>query len=157
MTLEKVRSYLAQWNREKDIIVLDETSETVFLAAQALHTEEERIAKSLSIKRKEGALILVTAGNVLLDNKKFKEFFHFRPHMLPVGEVETLTGHVVGGVCPFALSQDVPVYLDVSLKLYQTVFPACGTKNSAIEVTIPELEEYSKFTEWVDVCKKKQN
>ena len=138
---------------EDRIIEFDSSSKTVFEAANLLNCKEERIAKSLSFKLKEKVIVIVVAGDKRIDNKKYKETFNEKAKMLNYDEVEELTGHVVGGVCPFALNDGVLVYLDVSLKQFKTVFPACGSSNSAIEVTIEELEKYSNFVDFVDVCK----
>jgi prolyl-tRNA editing enzyme YbaK/EbsC (Cys-tRNA(Pro) deacylase) len=153
MAIEKVRAYLSQWNRQNDIIELDASTATVAQAAAALGVIPARIAKSISLKTDTGAMLALTAGDMKLDNKKFKETFGFKARMLTPEEALTHTGHAVGGVCPFGLPDGVAVYLDVSLKRFVTVFPACGSGNSAIELTIDELQEYSKNTQWVDVCK----
>jgi len=153
MAIEDVREYLRQWNREKDILEFDTSSATVELAARAVGVEPARIAKTLAFKNGEGALLVVTAGDARIDNKKFKREFGFKPHMLSPEETLALTGHPVGGVCPFGLKQDIPVFCDVSLKRFSTVFPACGSSNSAIELTCEELDLYSRNRRWVDVCK----
>lgn len=153
MSLVKVKNYFANFKMEDRIIEFDSSSKTVFEAANLLNCKEERIAKSLSFKLKEKVIVIVVAGDKRIDNKKYKETFNEKAKMLNYDEVEELTGHVVGGVCPFALNDGVLVYLDVSLKQFKTVFPACGSSNSAIEVTIDELEKYSNFVDFVDVCK----
>ncbi|MDR0718731.1 MAG: YbaK/EbsC family protein [Treponema sp.] len=153
MSIEAVRQYLARWNRNEDIIVMEESTATVILAAAALGVIPARIAKSISLKTESGAFIVVTAGDMKLDNRKFKDYFGFKAKMLNPEETFALTGHAVGGVCPFALPIGVAVYLDVSMKRFQTVYPACGSGNSAIELTMDELTEYSQCREWVDVCK----
>lgn len=153
MSLVKVKNYFANFKMEDRIIEFDSSSKTVFEAANLLNCKEERIAKSLSFKLKEKVIVIVVAGDKRIDNKKYKETFNEKAKMLNYDEVEELTGHVVGGVCPFALNDGVLVYLDVSLKQFKTVFPACGSSNSAIEVTIEELEKYSNFVDFVDVCK----
>ena len=153
MSLVKVKNYFANFKMEDRIIEFDSSSKTVFEAANLLICKEERIAKSLSFKLKEKVIVIVVAGDKRIDNKKYKETFNEKAKMLNYDEVEELTGHVVGGVCPFALNDGVLVYLDVSLKQFKTVFPACGSSNSAIEVTIEELEKYSNFVDFVDVCK----
>ena len=129
------------------------SSATVELAAAALSCEPARIAKTLSFKVEDHAVLVVAAGDARIDNKKYKAQFAAKAKMLSPDEVQTMVGHAVGGVCPFAVKEDVKVYLDVSLKRFETVFPACGSSNSAIELTIPEMEEYSGYPEWVDVCK----
>ncbi|HOV43599.1 MAG TPA: YbaK/EbsC family protein [Syntrophothermus lipocalidus] len=153
MGIKDVREYLRQWDREKDILEFDTSSATVELAAQAVGVEPARIAKTLAFKNGEGALLVVAAGDAKVDNKKFKQEFGFKPHMLSPDEALALTGHPVGGVCPFGLKQDVPVFCDVSLKRFDTVFPACGSSNSAIELTCEELDLYSRNVRWVDVCR----
>ncbi len=154
MSIEKVRAYFKQFGIEEKIQEFDISSATVELAAKALNCEECRIAKSMSFMVDESAIIIVTAGDVKIDNAKYKAEFHTKAKMLRFEEVEELIGHRVGGVCPFAIKNGVTVYLDESLKRFETVFPACGSSNSAIELTIPELEHYSEYVKWIDVCKK---
>lgn len=151
MALNDVKEYLKKYNANDRVIVLDESSATVSMAAHALHTTEERIAKTLSFKINDKVILIVLAGDAKINNSKFKHFFHEKAHMLPFDEVEELTGHPVGGVCPFAVKSGVEVYLDESLKRFETVFPACGSPASAIEVTIKELEEFSNPVCWIDV------
>ena len=153
MSIDHVKAYFKQFNRESDVLEFDVSSATVSLAADALGVLPERIAKTLSIKGKENPIIVVVAGDANIDNRKFKDYFKTKASMLKFDEVETLTGHPVGGVCPFVLKDNPPVYLDVSLKRFETVFPACGSPNSAIELSCEELEKYIPKTEWVDVCK----
>lgn len=154
MSIENVRNYLKKFNRDKDILEMKESTATVELAAQALKTEEARIAKSLSFKYDDDcAMIVVIAGDAKIDNKKFKEEFGFKAKMLSPEEAIEYTGHAVGGVCPFALPEKVKVFLDDSMKRFNTIFPACGSSNSAIEVTLEELNEYSRNQKWVDICK----
>lgn len=153
MGIKEVREYLKRWNRDKDILEFATSSATVELAARAVGVEPARIAKTLAFKNGEGAVIVVAAGDAKVDNKKFKQEFGFKPHMLDPGQTLALTGHPVGGVCPFGLATDVPVFCDVSLRRFTTVFPACGSSNSAIELTCEELELYSGCRRWVDVCK----
>ncbi|KAA3381876.1 YbaK/EbsC family protein [Akkermansia muciniphila] len=153
MAIEAVRTYLKEWGRDKDIIELEESSATVELASQALGVIPARIAKTLSFKTEEGCVIIVVAGDKKVDNKKYKAEFGCKAKMLTPEEAEELTGHAVGGVCPFANPEGAKVYLDVSLKEYETVFPACGSGNSAIQLTCDELETYSRCLKWVDVCK----
>ncbi|GFR35696.1 YbaK/EbsC family protein [Thermobrachium celere] len=153
MSIEKVKEYFRKFDKEKDIMELSTSSATVELAARALNVEEGRIAKSLALKKGEEVIMLVTAGDAKIDNAKFKSEFGVKPKMLSVEETFEYTGHEVGGVCPFALKYNIPVYLDISLKRFQTVFPACGSHNSAIELTCDELDFYSKNNKWVDVCK----
>lgn len=156
MAIEKVKEYLKQFGAEGRIRELEESSATVDLAAHALGVEGARIAKSLSVWAGEQPVLIVMAGDVKLHNGKFKAFFHFKPHMLTAEEALQYTGHAVGGVCPFALTTDIPVYLDESLKRFETVFPACGSSNSAIELTLAELETFSGAKGWVDVTAPKQ-
>ena len=153
MAIEAVRAYFAGFGIEDRIRVLDESSATVELAAQALGCEPCRIAKTLSFMVHEQAILIVAAGDAKIDNAKYKARFGVKARMLSPEEVETRIGHAVGGVCPFGICSGVAVYLDESLKRFTTVFPACGSSNSAIELTIPELERYSGFASWVDVCK----
>jgi prolyl-tRNA editing enzyme YbaK/EbsC (Cys-tRNA(Pro) deacylase) len=154
MSIENVRNYLKKFNRDKDILEMKESTATVELAAQALKTEEARIAKSLSFKYDDDcAMIVVIAGDAKIDNKKFKEEFGFKAKMLSPEDAYAYTGHAVGGVCPFALPEKVKVFLDDSMKRFNTIFPACGSSNSAIEVTLEELNEYSRNQKWVDICK----
>lgn len=153
MSIEKVRKYFSSLGIEDRILEFDVSSATVELAAKALNTEGKRIAKTLSFLVGERAVLVVAAGDAKIDNKKFKAFFHTKAKMLSPEQVTELIGHAVGGVCPFAVKSGVDVYLDESLKRFETVFPACGSSNSAVELTIPELEKYSGFKEWIDVCK----
>ena len=153
MAIEKVRMYFRERGIEEKVQEFDVSSATVELAAEALHCAPQRIAKTLSFMVGEQAILIVAAGDVKIDNAKYKARFGKKAKMLTPEEVETLVGHAVGGVCPFAVNEGVEVYLDVSLKRFETVFPACGSANSAIELTIPELEKYSVYVSWVDVCK----
>lgn len=153
MAIEKVREYLKQFGIEDKIQELENSSATVELAAKALNTEPARIAKSLSFKVEEKAILIICAGDVKIDNAKYKALFKAKAKMLTPDEVVEFIGHEIGGVCPFGINEGVNVYLDESLKRFTTVFPACGSSNSAIELTIPELEKYSNFTQWVDICK----
>jgi prolyl-tRNA editing enzyme YbaK/EbsC (Cys-tRNA(Pro) deacylase) len=153
MSIEQVRGYLRRWSREKDIIEMDASTATVAEAAAALGVIPARIAKSISLKRDDGAMIVVTAGDMKLDNRKFKDHFGFKARMLSAEEALNYTGHAVGGVCPFGLPPGVAVYLDVSMQRFETVYPACGSGNSAIELNLDELNEYSQSLDWVDVCK----
>ncbi|MDR1802299.1 MAG: YbaK/EbsC family protein [Treponema sp.] len=153
MSVEQVRAYLDRWDKGKDIIEMDISTATVELAAAALGVIPARIAKSMSLRNGDaGALMVVTAGDTKIDNKKFRGHFGFKPKMLSPEEALVHTGHAIGGVCPFALPAGLDVYLDVSMKRFQTVFPACGSGNSAIELTPDELEKYSQSKGWLDVC-----
>ncbi len=153
MSIEKVREYFKIKGIDGRIQEFEISSATVSLAAKALHCEESRIAKTLSFHLGEKVILVVAAGDAKIDNPKYKAQFGTKAKMLSFDEAEPLTGHAVGGVCPFAVKEGVEVYLDVSLKRFQTVFPACGSSNSAIELSLRELEEYSGFVQWVDVCK----
>jgi len=152
MGIERVRQYFSKWNMEDRIQEFDVSSATVELAAKALNCEPMRIAKTLAFKANEKPILIVAAGDARVDNKKYKQKFGAKAKMLSPEEVRELIGYEVGGVCPFGVSEDVAVYLDESLKRFETVFPACGSGNSAIELTIPELEKYSGYLEWIDVC-----
>ena len=154
MSIEKVRAYFKPLGIEDRIREFDVSSATVELAAVAVGVEGARIAKSLSFKVEDKPIIIVVAGDAKVDNSRYKAQFHTKAKMLTHEEAHDWIGHDVGGVCPFALPEDVKVYLDVSLKRFETVFPAAGSSNSAVEMTCDELERYaSNFVEWVDVCK----
>lgn len=153
MSIEKVKAYFSQYGIADRVREFEVSSATVELAAQALNCEPCRIAKTLSFMVDGHAVLIVAAGGAKIDNPKYKAQFGTKAKMLTPDEAETLIGHAVGGVCPFAINEGVTVYLDNSLKRFETVFPACGSSNSAIELTISELEKYSGFTSWVDVCK----
>ena len=154
MSIEKVRAYFKPLGIEGRIREFDVSSATVELAAVAVGVEGARIAKSLSFKVEDKPIIVVVAGDAKVDNSRYKAQFHTKAKMLTHEEAHELIGHDVGGVCPFALPEDVKVYLDVSLKRFGTVFPAAGSSNSAVEMACDELERYaSNFVEWVDVCK----
>lgn len=153
MSIEKVKAYFAQYGMQERILEFPVSSATVELAAEALHCEPCRIAKTLSFMVGEKPVLIVAAGDTKIDNPKYKAQFGTKAKMLTPEQAEILLGHAVGGVCPFAVQPGVEVYLDASLKQFETVFPACGSSNSAIELTIPELERYSGYTAWVDVCK----
>ncbi len=157
MAIDKVKEYFAQFGMESRIMEMELSSATVELAALAVGVEGARIAKSLSFMTKDGPILIIAAGDAKVDNSKYKHMFGQKAAMLKFDEVEELIGHAVGGVCPFAIKPDVRTYLDESLKRFTTVFPACGSGNSAIELTIPELEQYSQnFVSWVDVTKSKE-
>lgn len=153
MAIEKVKAYFREHGMEERVLEFDVSSATVELAAAALHCEPQRIAKTLSFMVEEHAILIVAAGDAKIDNAKYKAQFGKKAKMLAPEEVEMLVGHAIGGVCPFAVNEGVGIYLDVSLKRFETVFPACGSSNSAIELTIAEMEEYSGYAGWVDVCK----
>ena len=153
MGIEEARAWLKTFGADGDIRELSESSATVELAAKALGTEGRRIAKTLSFLVEGKPVLIVAAGDGKVDNKAFKARFHTKAKMLSPEEVENLIGHRIGGVCPFGVKEGVTVYLDESLKRFATVFPACGSANSAIELTLPPLEEYSASAGWVNVCR----
>ena len=153
MSVEKVREYFKTKGIDERIQEFEVSSATVSLAAKALECEESRIAKTLSFHIGEKVVLIVTAGDAKIDNPKYKARFGTKAKMLSFDEAEPLIGHAVGGVCPFAVNEGVDTYLDISLKRFNTVFPACGSSNSAIELSLRDLEEYSDFKEWIDVCK----
>lgn len=153
MAIEKVREYFKQYKIEDRIIELSDSTATVALAAASLGTEECRIAKTLSFIIEDKPILIVVAGDAKIDNSKYKGHFHIKAKMIPYEEVNNLIGHNPGGVCPFGINKEVIVYLDESLKRFDYVYPACGSSNSAIKLTIEELEKYSNYTSWIDVCK----
>lgn len=153
MSIEAVRKYFKTFGMEDKVMEFDVSSATVELAAQALDVEPARIAKTLSFKKDDGCILIVTAGDGKIDNQKFKAKFSMKAKMLSPEEVLELVGYPVGGVCPFGVKGGVPVYLDISMKRFKTVFPAAGSGSSAIELTCDELFKYSKALEWIDVCK----
>ncbi len=155
MSIERVKAYFKNYGIEGRIQEFDVSSATVELAAAALSCEPQRIAKTLSFQIEDRTILIVTAGDRKIDNAKYKAQFGAKAKMLSPEEAEVRVGHAVGGVCPFAVNDRVEIYLDQSLKRFDTVFPACGSSNSAIELTILELEEYSGYIKWVDVCKSK--
>ena len=154
MSVEKVKEYFKQYGIKDRIEEFEVSSATVELASKALNCEPCRIAKTLSFMVNGNPILIVTAGDVKIDNKKYKAQFGAKAKMLKADEVTQLIGYSVGGVCPFAINDGVKVYLDESLRRFQTVFPACGSSNSAIELTLPELEKYSQYVAWVDVGKR---
>ena len=151
--IEKVKDYFKNFGMENRIKEFNQSSATVELAANALGCDPNRIAKTLSFYLNDSAILIVVAGKYKINNAKFKAKFNTKAKMLTPDDAEKLIGHAVGGVCPFAINPGIDVYLDESLKKYETVFPACGSSNSAIELTIEELEKYSNFLEWIDVSK----
>lgn len=153
MAIDKAREHLKKYGFEDRVKEFDVSSATVELAAKAVGVEPCRIAKTLSFMTKEGPILIVTAGDARIDNKKYKAQFHVKAKMLTPEEVIELVGHAVGGVCPFGIKEGVFVYLDESLKRFETVFPACGSANSAIELTISELEQCSGYVAWIDISK----
>ena len=153
MAIEKAKKYFEEKGIADRILEFEASSATVELAAKALQCEENRIAKTLSFHVGEKIVLIVAAGDARIDNAKYKSQFGVKAKMLSLDEAEPLIGHAVGGVCPFAVNAGVETYLDVSLKRFNTVFPACGSSNSAIELSLSELEEYSNYIDWIDVCK----
>ena len=153
MSIDKVREHLKKFGADNRIIEFAVSSATVELAAAALGCPGARIAKSITFKNDDKAILVVAAGDAKIDNPKFKACFGIKAKMLTAEEVEKLVGHSVGGVCPFGVRDTVDVYLDESLRRFDTVYPACGSSNSAIELNLEELEEYSGSSRWVDVCK----
>lgn len=152
MSFENVKKYFEEIEMDSKIIELKDSSATVEQAANALGCKPEHIAKTMSFKTKEGPILIVCAGDAKIDNKKYKSVFGQKAKMIPANEVEELIGHLPGGVCPFAIKENVKVYLDISLKRFEKVYPAAGNSHSAIELTIKELETISKADSWVDVC-----
>lgn len=153
MSMERAREYLKQWGLENRILVFDVSSATVELAAQAVGCEPAHIAKTLSFKVEDRAVLVVAAGDAKVDNAKYKAQFHTKAKMLAMDEVTDLIGHSIGGVCPFGVNEGVRVFLDESLKRFDLVYPACGTSSSAVKLTVPELEHCCGFESWIDVCK----
>lgn len=157
MSVEKVKEYFKKFDREKDVIELEGDISTVSLAASCLHVTEGEIAKTLSFKIDDKPILIVMKGDSRIDNAKYRHFFGVKAKMLTYEEVEKMIGHMVGGVCPFGINDGVTVYLDNSLKEFEYVYPACGSCNSCIKLSIPELEKYSNYKEWVDVVKTTEN
>ena len=153
MSFNKAKEHLEKYNLEKNIIVFEESTATVYEAAIALGCTEGEIAKSMGFVLNDKTILIIAAGNKKIDNAKFKAAFHVKAKMIPFEMVEELTGHAAGGVCPFAVKSGVEVYLDESLKEYNFVYPACGNHHSAVKLTINELESASEYISWVDVCK----
>ena len=153
MSIEKVKAYFKEFGMEDRILEFSVSSATVALAAEALGCEPERIAKTLSFVKDDSCILVVAAGDARIDNPKFKAEFGMKAKMADFNEVARLCGHAVGGVCPFAVNEGVPVYLDESLRRFDFVYPAAGSSNSAIKLSLEELEKYSNYLKWVDVCK----
>ena len=153
MSIERARKHLEKYGLDARIQEFEVSSATVELAAKALNVEGARIAKTLSYLVDGGAILVVAAGDIRVDNRKFKDTFHTKAKMLTAEQASELIGHAVGGVCPFGVNEGVKVYLDVSMKRFETVFPAAGTSSSAIELSIAELEEASGAVGWVDLAK----
>lgn len=153
MSIEIVKKFFSTYGIQDKVMEFDVSSATVEMAAAAVGVSASRIAKTLSFQNNEGCILIVTAGDAKIDNVKFKSVFHQKAKMLSPEDVEKLTGYTIGGVCPFAAKPGVSVYLDISLQRFETVFPACGSSNSAIELSLPELLKFTESAGWVDVCK----
>lgn len=153
MSYENVKEYFTNAGLGDRVKALKQSSATVEMAAEAIGCEIKQIAKTLAFLVDDLAILIVTAGNAKTDNQKFKAIFHQKPRMIPMEMVESYVGHDPGGVCPFAVKPDVVIYLDVSLKQNEEVFPGAGSDNSIIKLSIEELERYSAYKDWVDVCK----
>lgn len=153
MSVEQVKNYLKQWNLQDKIQEFEVSSATVELAAQAVDCEPARIAKTMSFLVDGRAVLIVLAGDVKIDNRKFKDQFHVKASMIRQEDVERYIGHPVGGVCPFDVREEVDVYLDESMKRFEVMYPAAGSANSAVGLTLAELETASKCRGWVDVSK----
>ena len=155
MSLKKAKQHLTKYNLQDKIIILEESSATVELAANALHVEQARITKTLAFVIDSGPILVLIAGDVKIDNAKYRQQFSLKAKMVSFDDCEKLIGHPAGGICPFGINDNINVYLDVSLKRFTSVFPACGTGNSAIELTITQLEQCSQYKQWIDVTKLK--
>ena len=152
MGIESVREHLKKYNAENRIIELDKSSATVELAAKALGCIPARIAKTLAFEINGGVILVIAAGDTKIDNSKFKKFFAAKAKMISPDNAQAFIGHQVGGICPFGINEGIKVYLDESLKRFDTVYPACGSPNSAIELKLEELEKFSEYDSWIDVC-----
>jgi len=157
MSFEKVQEAFKNTELESQLIVCKESSATVELAAKALNTEADQIAKTLSFLIGDAPILIVVSGCSKVDNKKYRDFFHIKAKMIPFEEVEKYIGHAPGGVCPFAVNSEAKIYLDNSLKQYDVVYPAAGSGNTAVRTTISQLEKFSNFEQWIDVTKKIEN
>lgn len=156
MSFEKAKAYLEEKGYAENIIIPDQKSGTVEEAAEALGVSPDSIAKTMSFLIHDQPILIVTEGTAKIDNHKYKSFFHVKAKMVPYDEVETIIGHAPGGVCPFGISDNIKVYLDESLKKFDTVYPACGSNQSAVKLTLAELEDASGYVEWIDVCKENE-
>lgn len=153
MSLEKAKRYIEKYGLEDKIMEFPVSSATVEEAAKAINCDEEEIAKTLAFLVNNKPILIVVSGDSKIDNSKYKAEFHEKAKMLPFDSVETTIGHSVGGVCPFGVNENVEIYLDNSLKRFETIYPACGSSNSAIKLTLEELEKISNYKKWIDVCK----
>ena len=155
MSVEKVKKFFANLGEPEKVIEFAESTATSEQAAQVLNCEVGRIAKTISVFVKKSPILILMSGDMKLDNKKFREKFNCRPHMIPIDEVENLIGHAVGGVCPFAVNDGVPIFLDESLKRFEFFYPAAGSSNSIVKIFLTEIKNYINFSEWIDVSKQK--
>ena len=155
MAIDKVKKFFADRGEPDRVVEFEESTATSEQAAQVLNCEVGRIAKTISVFVKKEPVLILMSGDMKLDNKKFRDRFNCRPHMIPVDEVENLIGHAVGGVCPFAVNEGVPIYIDESLKRFDYVYPAAGSSNSIAKFQLDELPRYINFSDWVDVAKLK--
>ena len=153
MSLKKAKEYLQKYGLEKRIMEFDVSSATVEEASKAINCKQEEIAKTLSFIVDNTPILIVVSGDSKIDNSKFKTEFHTKAKMIPFDSVEELIGHAVGGVCPFGINKNIEVYLDNSLKRFNIIYPACGSSNSAVRLTLEELEKTSNYKKWIDVCK----
>lgn len=153
MSLENAKKHLQKYGLENKIMEFSVSSATVEEAAKAIHCKEEEIAKTLSFLVDDKPILIVVAGDSKIDNSKYKSEFHTKAKMIPFDQVEELTGHKVGGVCPFGANEGVAIYLDESLKRFEVIYPACGSSNSAVKLSLEELEKASNYKKWIDVCK----
>lgn len=153
MAIEKAREYLKKYGLENNVMEFDVSSATVEEAAKAVDCKEQEIAKTLSFLVEERPILIVVSGDSKIDNSKYKAEFHTKARMIPFDNVEEMIGHAVGGVCPFGVKDEVVIYLDNSLRKCETIYPACGSSNSAVKLTLEQLEQATNFEKWVDVCK----
>ena len=153
MSFESAKNYLKRYNLDKNIIEFNKSSVTVSDAAQVLNCKEGEIAKTMAFLVGKDAILILVAGDKKIDNSKYKSVFNTKAKMISLDAVENIIGHVSGGICPFGINENIKVYLDVSLKDYSVIYPACGSRNSAVKLTIKELEESSNYIEYIDVCK----
>ena len=157
MSFETAKNHLTKYNLEKNILEFSSSSATVKEAAIVVGVSEAEIAKTLSFLLESKPILIVTAGDQKIDNSKYKHYFNTKAKMVPFDQVESIIGHQAGGVCPFAVKEDVTIYLDISLKRFETIYPACGSSNSAVKLTIEELEKSSNYKEWIDICKQSES
>lgn len=153
MAIDKVKKFFESLGEAQGVVEFEESTATSAQAAQVLGCEVGRIAKTISVFVDKKPILVLMSGDTKIDNKKFRAKFNCRPHMIPIDEVENLIGHAVGGVCPFAVNDGVPIYLDESLKRFEFIYPAAGSSNSVVKLTLEELPRYINFAEWIDVSK----